>query len=110
MRNVNTHYKSYNVLEWMYFVLSTGPADLAGRIPSEAHKVFMCLVHACHPISVPGDLPVSDVATLKMELETFCGLFYKNAYGGDIKNIMLSFSTNVAALDIQYNIEACGPV
>ena len=94
----------------MYFVLSTGLAALAGRIPAEAYKMFMCLVRVCRLIFVPDDLPVSDVATLKMELETFCGLFYKNAYGGDIKNIMLSFSTIVAALDIQYNIEACGPV
>ena len=53
---------------------------------------------------------MSDVATLKMELENFCGLFYKKAYGGDIKNITPCLSTVVALLDIPYNIEACGPV
>jgi len=110
LRNVKTHYKSYKAVEWMFFVLSTGPAALAGRIPAETYKMFMCLVRACRLIFVPDDLPVSDVATLKTELENFCGLLYKKAYGGDIKNITLCLSTVVALLDIPYNIEACGPV
>jgi len=94
----------------MFFVLSTGPAALAGRTPAKAYKMFMCLVRACRLIFVPDDLPVSDVATIKTELENFCGLFYKKAYGGDIKYITLCLSTVVALLDIPYNIEACGPV
>jgi len=110
LRNVKTHYKSYKAVEWMFFVLSTGPAALAGRIPAEAYKMFMCLMRACRLIFVPDDLPVSDFATLKTELENFCGLFYKKAYGGDIKNILQCLSTVVALLDIPYNIEACGPL
>ena len=47
LRNVKTHYKSYKAVEWMFFVLSTGPAALAGRIPAEAYKMFICLVRAC---------------------------------------------------------------
>jgi len=110
LRNVQTHYKSYKAVAWMSFVLSTGPAALAGRIPSESYNMFMCPVRACRLIFVPDDLPVSDVATLKTELQNLCGLFYKKAYGGDIKNITLCLSTVVALLDIPYNIEACGPV
>jgi len=110
LRNVKTHYKSYKVVEWMFSVLSTVSAALAGRIPAEAYNMFMCLVRACRLIFVPDELPVSDVATLKAELESFCGLFYKKASRGDIKNITLCLSTFVALLDIPYNIEACGTV
>jgi len=74
LRNVKTHYKSCKTVEWMLFALSTGPLALAGRIPAEAYKMFMCLVRACRLIFVLDDLPVSDVATLKTALESVCGL------------------------------------
>jgi len=110
LRNAKTHYKSYKAVEWMFFVLSTGPAALAGRIPAEAYKIFMCLVRAFRLIFVPDDLPVSDATTLETELQNLCGHFHQKAFGGDIKNITLCISTVVARLDIPYNIEACGPV
>jgi len=94
----------------MYFVLSTGPAAVAGHIAAKSHTIFMCLVRACRLIVVLDDLPVRDVATLKTELQNVCGLFYKKAYGGDIKNITMCLSIAVALMDIPYNIEACGPV
>ena len=108
--NVKTHYKSYKAVEWLLFVLSTGPVAIAGRISAEAYKMFKGLVRACRLIFVPNDLTVSDLATLKTELENFCGLFYHKAYGGDIKNITLCLSTVLALLDIPSHIEACGPV
>jgi len=72
--------------------------------------MLMRLVRTCRLIFVRDDLPVSDMATLMTELENLRGLFYKKAYGGDIKNIALCLSTVLALLDITYNIEACGLV
>jgi len=93
----------------MLFILRTGPAVLAGRIPDEAYAMLMILVRACRVIFAPPGQTKEDIDNMDKELREFCRLFYLKAYGNDIKNITLCRSTVVGLLDIKRHIMACGP-
>jgi len=109
LRNIALHYKSYKAVDWMFFILCTGPAVLAGRIPDEAYAMFMCLVRACRVVFAPLGQTKEDIDNMDKELREFCRLFYLKAHGNDINNITLCRSTIVGLLDIKRNIMACGP-
>jgi len=44
LRDITKHSGSYQAVDWLYFLLSTGEVVLADRIPEEVFKMFM---HLC---------------------------------------------------------------
>jgi len=101
LRNIALHYKSYKKVDWMFFILCTGPAVLPGRSPDEAYAMFMSLVRACRIIFAPLGQTKEGIETMDKELREICRLFYLKAYGNDINNITLCRSTIVGLLDIK---------
>lgn len=109
LRDVHSRFRSYEAVDWMYFILSTGEVVLHNRILADAFGMFMSLCAACRFLFLPNALSDADVSAVDSELKSFCFKFYSITYRGSWERTPLCRSTIAALLDIVPNLKACGP-
>lgn len=109
LRNLHVRLRSYEAVDWMVFVLSTGEAVLSDRISETGFSLFMALCQACRFLFRPTALTEADILQVHILLKRFCTLFYSHVYRGSWERVPPRRSTIAATLDVVPNLRTCGP-
>jgi len=109
LRNVAVHSASFKAVDWMFFVLSSGEAVLADRVPDNVFNTFMDLSRAARLLFRPSGITAVELAQVDKYLRRFCAGYYKHFYAGRTERLELCRSTVAALLDVVDNVRTCGP-
>jgi len=109
LRNIDLQFRSFEAVDWMYWLLSTAEIQLVGRIPDLYYKMFMKLCKACRVLFRPRGLSVPELETVEARLQRFVHMYYTHVYGGTYERLPLCRSIITAVLDIVPSMRACGP-
>jgi len=109
LRDIHKHSGSYKAVDWMYFLLCTGEAVLADRIPEYFFKMFMLLCNAGRLIFKPGVLTEMELHEVDKLLRRSCRAFYKHVYAGTEGRLRMCRPTVVALPEVTASLRSCGP-
>jgi len=109
LRNIDFHQRSFKAVHWMHFILCSGEALLASRIPSVFYKIFMALSRACRLLFRPRGVSEADIQSTDNDLMYFLANYYDKTYRGSVERLPLCLSTITSLLDIAPLLRACRP-
>jgi len=69
LRNIDAHYKSFNAVDWMHFILCSGGGLLAGRIPGACYDIFMASSRACRLLCRPRVVTKVEIEAIDKDLK-----------------------------------------
>jgi len=109
LRNIDTQFRSFKAVDWMYWLVSTAEVLLAGRIPDSHYAMLRTLCKACRILFRPRGLSPPEIDDVESRLQRFVRRYYRNVYRGTYARLPLCRSVIAAVLDIVPNMRACGP-
>jgi len=109
LRNIDLHHRSYEAVDWMYWLLSSAEVLLVGRIPDLHDDFFMSLCRACRLLLRPAGLTPTELTAVDTDVKRLVRGYYASIYRGRWERLPLCRSVIPALLDIVENMRACGP-
>jgi len=71
LRNIDLHHRSYEAVDWMYWLLSSAEVLLVGRIPDLHYDFFMSLCRACRLLLRPAGLTPTELTAVDTDVKRF---------------------------------------
>jgi len=107
MRNIDVHRKSIKAVDWMHFILFSGPVLLAGRMPSASYTIFVARSRAFRLLLRPRGLFEADITATDVEVKYFVADNYTKFYRGKSARLPLCLSTITTLIDDVPLLRAC---
>lgn len=89
LRDLHVRLRSYKLVDWMVFTLSTGVVVLSHRISDTASAMFLALCKACRLLFRPRGLTKEELHTVDGYLKRFCTLLHSHVYRGGWERVPL---------------------
>lgn len=110
LRNVDIQFLSFKAVDWLYWLVCTGPVQLNGRIPDLYYQMFIALSKACRVLFRPRGLTAPELTTVEARLKRFVRMYYTEVYRGTYDRLPLCRNVVAAVLNIITSMRQCGPV